>query len=362
MINNRIHQQFLKSKTRYIAVVLIFLISLCSCGNTSQNIPEVSGIKISLQAYRFDKDLYAIDTNHIGDGLKQLSAKYPDFLNFFLDTMMGYAINSNYNDTCRGIREGLKVFLTYKDFVGLEDTINKHYPDTKDIEHELVNGFQFMKYYYSAYNAPKVLFVTLGLRNLPAFTIDSSILGIGLDMFLGEQYLYYRSIGIYDYMSAHLRRSYIPVAAFKVIYSYSHPFAMDDRTLLDLMLQRGKEQYFLHKILPRTPDSVLFGFTQDQVDWCNENQASIYNFFVQHNLLYNKESQAIVPYVNDGPFAPGLPASGKIKSTPGNVGSWIGYKIVCAYMEQHPKITLKDLCNEQTDPAKFLDEARYRPK
>ncbi len=362
MIKSGFSNQIFKQLIKFLPVIFTSVLLLAGCNNQGEKIPDVSNIKVSLQTYRFDKDLYAVDTNHIGEGLQKLSLKYPDFLNFFLDTIMAFGINSNFADSNKAIKEGLRVFLTYKDFTGLENTINKHYPDTKETDNELEKGFQYMKYYYPDFNPPKVIYVSLGLRNLPAFTIDTAILGICLDMFLGEEYPYYRSIGIPAYMGSHLAKSYIPVAAFKVIYSHSHPFIMDDRTLLDLMIQRGKEQYFLHKTLPRTPDSVLFGFTQSQVDWCNENEAMIYNFFINRNLLYNKESQNIIPYINDGPFAPGIPASGKIKSTPGNVGSWLGYKIVCNYMAQHPKVTLEELCNQQTDPAKFLNEARYKPK
>lgn len=336
---------------------------LAGCNGTTEKTPDVSAQKISLNTYRFDKDLYAIDTNHVSDGLKNLAAKYPDFLNFYLDTILGYGIHGNFVDTAGPIREGLRVFLTYKDYVGLEDTIKTHYPDTKEIEKQLTDGFKYLKHYYPNQTIPKVMFVNLGLNRLPAFTIDTSILGISLDMFLGPQYPYYRSVGIPDYMGAHMRPFYIPVAAFSVIYSFSHPFVSNDRTLLDLMLQRGKEQYFLHKILPNTPDSVLFGFTQQQLNWCNANEAMTYNFFIHQNLLYSKEVHNTLTYVNDGPYARGLePVTDVVKTTPGNIGTWLGYKIVSAYMEQHPEVSLAQLLSAPLDAAKMLDDAKYRPK
>ncbi len=51
-------------------------------------------------------------------------------------------------------------------------------------------------------------------------------------------------------MNAHVRESYLPVSLFTTVYRFSHPFVTDEQTLLGLMAQRGKEQYFLHKILP----------------------------------------------------------------------------------------------------------------
>jgi len=100
-----------------------------------------------------------------------------------------------------------------------------------------------------------------------------------------------------------------------------------------------------------------------QLDWCDAHQEVIYNFFKQQQLLYNKEPNNVMPYVNDGPFARGLePVTNPVKSTPGNIGSWLGYKIVCAYMAENPKVTLSELLENQTDPVAILDGAKYRPK
>jgi len=345
--------------------ILLFFISLFlnSCNDTGEKIPDVSNINVTLKTYRFDLDLYAIDTNHIGEGLQTLKVKYPDFLNYFLDTVMAYNINGNYSDTVKGIRDGLRPFLTFKDFKGLEDTIKKHYPDSKETDAALTEAFRFMKYYLPDYQAPRVIYLDMGLSNWPSFPLDKTTFCIGLDMFLGDQFPHYKSIGVPGYMLSHVRKDYLPVSLFSTIYKSIYPFNSDDKTLLDLMIQKGKEQYFLHKIFPRKTDSLLFGFTQMQVDWCNANEALIYNFFIHENLLYNKESHSIMPYINDGPFAKGLEAStDTIKYSPGNIGTWLGYKIVAAYMVKHPTFSLSELLNRQTDPAKFLDEAKYRPK
>ena len=164
-------------------------------------------------------------------------------------------------------------------------------------------------------------------------------------------------------MNSHLRPSYIPVSTFTAFYRGFHPFQADDKPLLDLMIQRGKEQYFLHRILPNLPDSTLFGFRQQQLDWCDANENMVYNFFISQNLLYNKQPHSIMPYVTDGPFAKGMePPSAGVKVTPGNIGTWLGYRIVSSYMAQHPEASLKQLLEQKEEPAKFLEEAKYKPK
>ncbi len=135
-------------KRNAFSIFIPLFMLFTGCGNTGEKIPGVSNIRVSLQTFRFDKDLYAIDTNHIGEGLQKLLVKYPDFLNYYLDTVMAYGLNGNYADSSKGIREGLKPFLTFKDFRGLEDAIIQQYPDSKETDAALTGAFRFMKYYF----------------------------------------------------------------------------------------------------------------------------------------------------------------------------------------------------------------------
>ncbi len=346
---------------RLISLFILAVVLTTGCKNDSA--PDVSNIKVDLKTYRFDLDLYAIDTNHVAEGLQKLLAKYPDFLNYYLDTVREYNIHGHFSDTTAGIRKELRTDLTYKDFVNLEDTIKSVFPDITETSKQLTDGFRYMKYYLPAYTPPRIIYLNMGLSKWATFPVDRNTFCIGLDMFLGPQFPYYRSIGVPDYMDGHFRKNYLPVSLFHTVYEFIHPFSPDDKTLLDLMIQRGKEQYFLHKVLPGTPDSVLFGFKQIQVDWCRANENLLYNFFIHQDLIYSKDAHMTTQYVNDGPYAKGLEApDAPVKTTPGNIGTWLGYKIVSAYMEQHPKMTLAELLDQHTDPAKFLDEAKYRPK
>ena len=354
--------QVIRSRWSIFFTVAMFI--LAGCGSHEQKKVDISGIKVALKSSRFDLDIYALDTNHIGTGLQEMKKIYPDFLDYFFDTLMPYGLHGNYSDTAVAVKQGIREYLTYHDFVHLQDTIRKYFPDTKETDAEIEKGFRYLKYYYPTSTAPKIVYVNHILLKTPAVIFrDTGLVCICLDMFLGPQFPYYASVGIPDYLGTHLRKNYIPVALFKTYYEITYPFKADDRPLLDLMIQRGKEQYFLHKILPETPDSVLFGFTDNQVNWCGRNEELLYNFFIQQYLLYNKNEKNIIPYVFDGPFAQGIGSpTDPGKPTPGNIGTWTGYKIVLSYMERYPKTTLQELLNSRSDPSRFLDSARYKPK
>jgi hypothetical protein len=345
------------------ALLIAGTLFLAGCEGNSEKIPDTSRIQVNLETHRFDVDLYAIDTNNIGVGLTALRAKYPDFLDYFLDTLMAYGIKGNYSDTVTGIREGLRPFLAYKDYKDLEDFIKRLYPDTKSIDKLLTDAFKLQKHYFPAYKVPRIMYMNMGLSNWAAFPVDSNTHCIGLDMFLGDEFPFYASLGHPQYLRLHRRKPYIPVAVFSSIFREAMPLQTQEKNLLQLMLHRGKEQYYLHKILPALPDSVLFGFPEKQMKWCESNEAFTYNFFVKNELLFSREAQNIMPYITDGPFARGMEPAGSANNvTPGNIGTWLGYKMITAWMEQHPDVSLQQLMATQFNPETFLADAKYKPR
>lgn len=342
------------TKQTFLPLALIFVVILGSCGGGVRN-PDVKGITVSLQSQRLDQDLAHIDTTNLAASLGSLKTKYPGFLDFYLDTIMGFGIKGNYDPASPGISQGLRPFLSHKDIRGLFDTVNKHFPNVKSIENELVDGFRYLKHYHPGYHVPRLVFLVTGLNQWSVFTVDTSFIGIGLDMYLGESYPFYQAVQIPDYVIRKCSPVYIPANVFQAIHRDRHPFVMEERTLLDMMIQRGKEQYFLSKVLPDAPDTIRFGFTGKQMDWCQANEEQVYNFFIQDNLLYQTNWQKVLRYVNDGPNAAGMP-----KDSPGNIGTWLGWRVVCAFMDKHPDLTMDDLFN-YTDAVRLLREAHYKP-
>ena len=335
--------------------LLFVAIQFWGCGNDKSN-PDVSNIQVNMTSVRFDQSFAKLDTGNLVKGLQHLKNEYPFFLNFYLDTLMGFGIQGNFNDSNLAIAKGLKPFLSHPDIHGLLDTVAAHFPNVKQSDEDLKKGFQYMKYYYPNFKIPKVVYFISGLNKWYAFTVDSSLVGVGLDMFLGEKYPYYQAIQIPNYALAKCCPEYIPVNVFQTIFRNQHPFNDDDKNLLDMMIQRGKEQYFLSKIIPFVADAVRIGYSEKQLKWCQENEAMIYNFLVKENLLYETGKAKIVRFVNDGPNSVGM-----TEESPGNIGTWVGWQIVAHYVSKHPNISLEDLL-KPSDPQQFLFQSGYKPR
>jgi hypothetical protein len=154
-----------------------------------------------------------------------------------------------------------------------------------------------------------------------------------------------------------LTPAYIPVDVMRTLHRAYYPFVSDAQPLLAMILQRGKEQYFLKKVFPSAPDSVLLGYTGAQAEWCNENEAGIYNALASEDLLFETNLQKIMRYVTDGPASAGFPPE-----APGNVGTFLGLRIVEAWMDKHDDVTLPALLEQRQDAQRFLQESGYKPR
>lgn len=330
------------------AIAALFL---ASCGNNTPDAPNVSSVQVPYQSFPFYRDFSSLDVNDITGSLNKLKTKYPGFLDFYLDTLAGFAFHHQYNDT----NQLLKGFFTHKDYVGLMDTVNKAFPETKKLDEQLKSSFQYIKYYDSTFEIPQqVYYFVSGLNGYNVVYQNEKNIGIGLDFFLGRKFAPYASVGVPDYATIRNTPENIPVWVGNMIYEDKYPFVYEEKNLLDMMIQKGKELYFLEKITPYLNDSTRLGYTTAQMNWSLENEPLIYNFLIQNKLLFENDLQKIMRFVSDGPNTAGMPPE-----SPGNIGSFIGWKIVRKYMEQ-AKISMHELL-ELKDAQKILEGAKYKP-
>jgi hypothetical protein len=129
---------------------------------------------------------------------------------------------------------------------------------------------------------------------------------------------------------------------------------LSGRDLLSQIIYKGKMMYFLDKTLPEFEMKDKFRFTGEQMAWVEENEASIWEYFIEEDLLFSKKESEFRSLINYAPFARGMP-----KEAPGRVAYFIGYKMVSEYMKNN-KIDIEELMY-LTDSRSFLQNSRYKP-
>jgi hypothetical protein len=329
---------------------LIISICLFSCGN--KDIPDVSNIKVELKTQRFEQAFFGLDSNNIMPQLDSILLDYPKFGKVFLLDILG-ADPRWTDDTTASY---LKGYLTYSKT--LYDTSQKLFKNFDPYEKQIHKGLQFVKYYFPKYKTPSKLITFIGPADGNGSSVGIDFLAVGLHAHLGKDFPIYNTDmvrSVYpDYITARFTLEYIPVSAMKTIVDDIYPEKTDDKRLLIQMIENGKRLYLLSKFLPETEEYKLIGYTKDQMKLCYNNEAIIWSFFTQSNMLQTADNNLIKSYVSEGPKTAEID-----EKAPGNIGSFAGWQIVKKYAAKYPDVKVDSLM--RIDAEKLYQEAKYKP-
>jgi hypothetical protein len=330
-----------------IFVTLTLLLSACSNSDI-----DTSKVPLQLKFHRFDKALQAIDTNNVMAGLIKLQAEHPHFTNRWTEHLLGSGMIAS--DTSVMLATGVRHFLTYKDYVQLQKTINQKFPNTNSVDKDIASLCKHVKYYVPKFKCNTVYYFSSGLNRYSTIT-DDTIIGIGLDMFLGKDYEFYPAVQIPKYMIDKCEPEQIIPMLARTIFTNEFTYNEMNKDLLTVMINRGREIYFGSKVAPNIAERSFYNYNAEQEDWCKKYEGRLFGEISK--FLYETDPQKVMPIVTDGPSTPGMPLQ-----CPGNVGTWIGYQIVKKYMDKNPKLTLEQLCTMDVDGSKFLEASGYKPR
>ncbi len=352
MIKQKYSTTFLPSASFLLITcyLILLLFSACKPSKEQKEPLDTSNIKVEMETVRFDQLVFAIDTNNIAAGVNTLRAQHPNFSDTYFGELIGFGGNGE-----KVFKDGMRHFLTYKDYVYLNDTVQAHFPNTDNIDQDLLQLYKNIKYYYPNEVIGKTYYFISGLNFWSAVTIDSAIC-IGLDMYLGKDYPFYAAVQIPEYELANRAPEMIPVHASKSFFESKFPFNYSGKTLMEMMIYKGKELYFTENVVRTANDASIMGYSDEKLDWCEENEAMVYHWLISQKMLYSTSWQKILPMVNDGPTTAGMP-----NESPGNLGSWLGWQIVRGYMKEHPETSLQQLMQLELPAQQFLRESKYKP-
>jgi hypothetical protein len=226
------------------------------------------------------------------------------------------------------------------------------------LENELKNGLKLLKYYFPRYTLPPKIVTYTGPFDAPGIALTRFTLAIGLQLYAGRNFSFYKSQQGQEmypaYISRRFESEYITPNSMMALAQDLFPDESGNRPLVEQMIQKGKYWWLVNQFLPQSNDSLITGFTEKQLSWCRANEGMIWNFFLQ-NDLFSIDPDMIKNFVGEAPSTQGMP-----DSSPGNIGQWVGWQIVQKYVEKNPAITPEQLM--KTDAKKIFGDARYKPK
>jgi hypothetical protein len=329
-----------------ILTTIIVAIGLMSC-KRGDRIPLAS-IDVEIRVQRFDKDLFSINIDSVDKEISSLESNYGEFLTIFTSGIIGIGEPGDAN-----FSNYLLSFVTDNMVSETQSEVNKVFPNTDKLDQTLTNAFKRYRYYFPNNQIPAVYAFTSGFNN--SVIIADSILAVGLDRYLGRDCVYYPRLGIHKYLQYNMYPDKIPSDLIRswVYGEFLYNDSIDN--LLNNMIHEGKLMYLTKKLLPNQSDSLIFGFTPEQMKWCSRNEGEMWSHLIEHKLLFNTEPFTISQFISGAPFTHGF-----TNESPGKAAVWLGYRIVSRFMERNKDFSLSMLMDE-TDYQSILNRARYKP-
>ena len=237
----------------------------------------------------------------------------------------------------------------------LQKAVQREFPDLLDIESEITNLFEKIKFQFPQINLSRVIFLTNNVDYQLKTVYADSILLISLDTFLGANNILYE--GIPSYIKKELDRKYITSQIVDKFIAYSFP-PPNDRTFLAKILYEGKKMYLKDVFLPHLNDNIKIGYTEDEIKWAKNNERFIWQYFVEKQILFKTDSDLMERFIEPAPFSKFYLEIDN--ESPGKIGVWLGWQIVKSYCGQNPDLTLIELLNLSSK--ELFNSSKYKPK
>ena len=232
--------------------------------------------------------------------------------------------------------------------------IDSVFRDISDMERKLQSGFRHYKYYFPHKAIPKIFTIISGFNQSLVLTNDA--IGISLDNYLGANCPFYLMLGEPEYKRENMYSNKIPT---DVLLSWGMSEFVNDESqdnMISNMIYQGKMLYFLDAMFPEEPDYLKIGYKPEKLAWCHKNEAGMWTYLIEHNLLFSIDRMSIVRFIGPAPFTASFDTV-----SPGRTGIWLGWQIVRKYMKKNPNVSLQSLMAEN-DYQKILNESGYSPE
>ena len=340
--------KYLPSANMLVLPVILVLTVLSQGCRQEPYQTDIDKIEMDLQISRFEVDLFSLDFDSISAAIPELKDRYGDFFDIF-----------NY----RIINIGGSDMVTYPDYLQrfLTDYLNnevhqvtmKVFPDLKYLESQLNDAFRRYHFHFPDMPVPQV-YSFISRFNQSIITSDG-LLAVGLDNYLGRETEFYKRLAKHQYQINNMYPAKIPSDCLLGWGNTEFEFNDSVDNVLSNMIYHGRNAYFTKWMLPEQPDSLIMGYTAEQMRFCRNNESRIWEYMVEENVLFESDRMTVQKFTGSGPFT-----SDFTRESPARAAVWLGWRIVEGYMRHNTSVSLKDLMNEN-DYQKILTLSKYNP-
>lgn len=313
---------------------------------------------ITRPAVRGDYDLLKVnipddDSLCLKEKINDIQSQYPSQFKHYM--MLLGEISSGYETPNETL---FYLFLSNEAYHDVFSECLKRYEKDEDIKEEFTQAYSRARQFFPQYEVPEnIHLIFSGFGDY--LSLDENTLYVSLEYFLGADYTNYQYVpGIYNYQIPNMRRERIVTDALYECTCIQFPMTKEAGSLLDHILYYGKMLYITDAIMQKRDKKTIMGYTDDEWEWCEQNEKNMWNYLRENNLLFETDNKMITDFTI-------MSGATKYFSTekynaPGRAAVWLGWQIISQYMEKNPKLNLADLI-AQEDAQMILNGSRYNP-
>ncbi len=321
---------------RYFLFVIIFSFTLLSCKKDAENRWQVD---ISDPSQKVEVKDISAEFYNLNIPLAEFQKKYEWFQGTVSDE--DYAIR-------RADSAEAKI---YKDAIAKIDIAK--------LNSELTDLFSHIKYYFPTFVQPQVYLFSSALQGImePVFyQNEKNMLFIDVSGFMGENNPRYKGLEQY-YQTSMNPQNIVPKVSEIFAESFVAP-QYDHQKFIDELIYNGKIQILQDAFLPNFPDYLKINYNQQQYEWALANEANIWNYFVENNLVFSDDTRLQERFIKPGPFSKFYTEIDN-ESSP-QIGIFSGWQICRKFFDTRPEVKLTDFL--QMDSQTIFNESNYKAK
>ena len=319
---------------------VIFLV-LAGCNDKQcREVDALKGEKPTIEVLRLEDKIKQLSSHE--DALKLMDT-YPLFSETFMqrsklpsDSVLTYDLLKLATDPY--------IDTMYRD-------VKNVFADINWLKSQLEDFYHHVKTYYPETEVPQLYTMVSGFGT--DLFVHKKVIVVGLEYFLGKEGKYIPPM-LPGYILRRLNKEHLTASIATPVADGHLEYDLLDNSMLQEMIKWGKIYYFLENTLPCVADSIIAGYTVDELHEVNEHKAEIWSHFVDKQLFYETDHFIIKKYCDERPKILEIG-----NNCPGRVGRWLGWQIIKKYAKAS-KLSLPEIMNEP-DAKKIFLKANYKP-
>lgn len=316
---------------KYYLLLFTLSVFFLSCDKKSKIEKDVEGIPVAVKVERFDKIFFETSPENLAKVKKEFPYFFPAG-----------------NDDAVWLEK-----MRHPLWRELYGEVQKEYANFDPIKNDIETLFKYIRYYFPKTKVPKVITVISEMDYNNKVIYADSLLIISLEMYLGKTHKFYQ---FPNYIKQNFEQKQImPDIVSSFFKQKIRPNR--DGNFLSSMIQSGKELYLKDILLPEYSDEDKIGYTAEQLTWCAENEAYIWRYFIEKEMLYSDDQKLLPRFINPAPFSKFYLEIDN--ESPGQVGAWVGWQIVRSYMKNN-EVSLQQLLD--ANAKEIFEKSKYKPK